>query len=299
MQRIFIVGCPRSGTTLVQAMLARHPAVLTLPETAFFEHLYGHVSWRWGDLDARPPRRRLRQRLGFTRRNARAALQGLHHVDPRAFLPQRWPLRTEKCVNHFVELLDARAQDEGCAVWVEKTPSHLLYINEIEQNVPGARFVHVIRPGEEVLASIADASLHYDNFNAYGIGTVPWARRWNHAVRIHREHAQQPHHHFVFLDDLTRDPQREWRRLCDFLGIDGAAELGVSDNRSIADLRNEPWKRDALSGEPGKAKRKVESLFGPKLHEWLQRQLVSYDELHRSCIGGSQPAERDARYLYR
>lgn len=299
MQRIFIVGCPRSGTTLVQAMIARHPAVLTLPETAFFEHLYGDLAWRWGDFDARPQRRRLRQRLGFTRRQARPALQGLHDVAPRVFLPQRWPLRTESCVNHFVELLDARAQAEGCTAWLEKTPNHLLYIPEIERQLPDARFVHVIRPGEDVLASIADASLRYDGFNAYGVGIVPWSRRWNHAVQIHREHAQQPHHHFVFLDDLTRDPQREWRRLCDFLDIDAAAELGVSDNRAIADLRNEPWKRDALSGEPGKAQPKAESLFGPQLREWLQRQLASYDELHRNCIEGGQQAERGVRYLYR
>ncbi len=36
MQRIFIVGCPRSGTTLLQSVLAAHHDVFSLPETAFF-----------------------------------------------------------------------------------------------------------------------------------------------------------------------------------------------------------------------------------------------------------------------
>ena len=299
MQRIFIVGCPRSGTTLVQAMLARHPAVLTLPETAFFEHLCGDLKWRWGDRDARPQRRRLRQRLGFAHKRARTALETLQHRLSCEAARLSRPLRTESCVRRFVELLDARAQAEGRTAWIEKTPYHLLYIPEIERHVPDARFVHVIRPGEDVLASIMDANLRYEGNNAFGGGTVHWSRRWNRAAQIHREHAQQPHHHFVFLDDLTRDMHGEWRRLCAFLGIDAAAELDASCGQAIADLGDEPWKRDAVSGLPGKARHKADSLFGPQMREWLQRKLTPYEELRRSCRGAEQPAERGVRYLFR
>jgi len=300
MQRIFIVGCPRSGTTLVQAMLARHPAVLTLPETAFFEHLCGDLKWRWGDRDVRPQRRRLRQRLGFARKRAHAALGMLQRrlSNEAARLP--WPLRTESCARRFVDLLDARAHAEGRTAWIEKTPYHLLYIPEIEYHVPNARFVHVIRPGEDVLASIADANLRYENNNAFGGGTVHWSRRWNRAAQIHREHARQPHHHFVFLDDLTRDKHREWLRLCAFLQIDAAAELDASCDQPIADLQSEPWKRDALSGQPGQTRRKAESMFGPQVREWLRRQLTPYEELRRSCKGAERHVERDkVRYLSR
>ncbi|MFK2875865.1 sulfotransferase family protein [Rhodanobacter hydrolyticus] len=298
MQRIFIVGCPRSGTTLVQAMLARHPTILTMPETAFFEHLYGDLAWRWGDLDAKPQRRRLRQHLGFARKQARGALQPLRDIDPDMFALPEWPLRTGSCVRGFIRSLDARAQAEGRTAWVEKTPSHLLYIPEIERHVPDARFVHVIRPGEDVLASITDASLRYAGFNTMGIGLVPWSRRWNRAAQIHARHAQQPHHHFVFLDDLTRDMHHEWRRLCAFLHIDARAKLGASCNQPIADLRNEPWKHDAVSGLPGKAKRKAEGLFGPQMREWLQQQLVPYEELRHSCAGSEQQAECGVSYLF-
>jgi len=34
--RIFLVGCPRSGTTLLQSMLARHDRVFTFPESHLF-----------------------------------------------------------------------------------------------------------------------------------------------------------------------------------------------------------------------------------------------------------------------
>ena len=299
MQRIFIVGCPRSGTTLVQAMLARHPAVLTLPETAFFEHLCGDLRWRWGDRDARPQRRRLRQRLGFAHKRAREALETLQRRLSSEATRRPWPLRTDSCVRRFIDMLDARAQTEGRTAWIEKTPYHLLYIPEIERHVPDARFVHVIRPGEDVLASIADANMRYENNNAFGGGTLHWSRRWNRAAQIHREYAQQPRHHFVFLDDLTRDQQREWRRLCSFLHIDDTAELDASCDQSIADLRNEPWKRDAVSGLPGKARHKAENMFGPQVRDWLHRQLTPYEELRRSCKGGEQQGECSVRYLFR
>ena len=43
MARVFIVGCPRSGTTLLQAMLASHETVYSFPETHFFKKYPGEV----------------------------------------------------------------------------------------------------------------------------------------------------------------------------------------------------------------------------------------------------------------
>lgn len=108
-----------------------------------------------------------------------------------------------------------------------------------------------IRHGEHVLAPIADANLRYENKNAFGGGTVQWSQRWNRAARTHHGYTRQPHHHFVFLDDLTRGMHREWQRLCDFLQRDATTTLGASCNQPIAGLRHEPWKRDAVSGLPG------------------------------------------------
>lgn len=281
MQRTFIVGCPRSGTTIVQAMLARHSSVFTLPETAFFQHLFNDLEWRWGDKDARPFRRRLRHRLGFTRAHGRhifAELQRSLLGDESGALLSHW--HTKTCAKKFIAMLDGVALQSKRTLWVEKTPSHLLYLPEIETHVPDAKIIHVIRRGTDVMASVVDGNLR---FSAFSGDIALWVSRWNRAAQIHRAHIGQANHHFVFLEDLIRDSKGEWARLCGFLGLQPDISLDKACSQMIADVEREPWKHAAVHGVVRDSEHKVEDLFGPKLRHWLQTQLSSYAELREAC----------------
>ncbi len=283
MQRIFIVGCPRSGTTIVQAMLARHPQVLTLPETALFERLYGEVAVRWGDHGA-SSRPRLATQLGFARQNGRRALVRLQRKLGTANASA--PLRRGACAKRFVQLLDDLTIQSGRDSWMEKTPNHLLYIPEIEQHVPEARFVHVVRRGVDVLASIADANLNYDDNHDFGGGTKLWANRWNQAVAIHRHYIGRANHHVVFLEDFVADTAGEWRRLCEALALDPEVLLDRVCQQPVADLADEPWKRQAVRGWLRPPRSKAQALFGPELLSWLSRRLVPLEPLREQCNSG-------------
>ncbi|MBM7127418.1 sulfotransferase [Dyella flava] len=280
MQRTFVVGCPRSGTTIVQAMLARHPQVFTLPETGFFPRLLGGLNYRLGDEGAKQRRRNLARRLGLTRRYGRREFLELQCalLGPEQPL-SRAPWFQDDCVSRFIGMLDNLAVQGGRSMWIEKTPNHLLYLPEIEHYLPEARIIHVIRPGIDVLASITDAELRYDNKSFSG-GLMQWTRRWNRAAEVHRSRIGARNHHFVFLEDLIHNPAEEWQRLCKFLDLATNVELDQTCHQNIADPKAEPWKRDALSGLPQQAESKVESLFGPQLREWLRERLTSYEELY-------------------
>ncbi|GLQ94295.1 sulfotransferase family protein [Dyella acidisoli] len=280
MQRTFVVGCPRSGTTIVQAMLARHPQIFTLPETGFFPRLLGGIDHRFGDEGAKPRRRNLARRLGFTRRYGRREFVELQRsLLGESAAPTRAPWMLDTCVNRFIATLDSLAERAKRTAWIEKTPHHLLYLPEIEHYLPDARFIHVIRPGMDVLASIMDAYLRYDNHSFSG-GLMLWVRRWNRALEIHRSCIGARHHHFVFLEDLVRQPQEEWQRLCAFLELSVDIEIDQICHQHIADPAAEPWKQGALNGLPQQASSKVEQLFGPQLREWLREKLNSYEDLY-------------------
>lgn len=278
MQRIFIVGCPRSGTTLVQAMLGRHPDVFTLPETAFFQELAGDLKWRWGDRDARAKKRRPHHRLGFARNSGRQALRQLQReLLDRDTRPGPIPWRTRGCTRRFVGMLDDLAGRTSCSAWLEKTPNHLLYIPEIESAVPDAYFVHVIRRGLDVIASLTDATLRFGAYQAFDGSVALWTHRWNHAMGIHASHVGRPRHHFVFLEELERDSAAVWQKLCGFLDLPADAVLGSSCGHAVADLGKEPWKHAAVDGMPCQVERKVDELFGPRIKQWLQSYLTPYD----------------------
>lgn len=266
-------------------MLARHPDVYTLPETAFFQHLHADVAWRWGDRHIKPRRRPLRARLGMPRKGVRQLLMSLHYSLCGEHTPHlRAPFSTSACAAKFVSMLDMLADQADCSTWIEKTPNHLLYIPEITASVPDARFIHVVRPGPDVLASLADALLSFDNDLAFGGGSVLWARRWNHAMHIHEAYLGQPNHTLVFLEDLIQRPEREWKRICRFLDLEPDTHLAAACNQSIADLDHEPWKHAAISGLPQKLQPKVDDLFGPKFQCWLQDHLESYDSLRAKSL---------------
>ena len=301
MRRTFVVGCPRSGTTVVQAMLARHPEVFTLPETAFFLRLLGGTAYRWGDRDAKAPRERLARRLGLARRYGRREFLDLQRSLLGTLPPHSHaPWREDTCATRFFEILDNLTERASRSMWIEKTPAHLLYLDDIEHYLPDARFVHVIRPGIDVMASLLDANMRYDASNAFGGDLARWVGRWNRAAEIHRAHIGSPHHHFVFLEDLTRDPDGEWQRLCQFLELPAEARLDEACKQTISYPELEPWKQAALSGQPHQTASKVNEVFGPRLRDWLRHKLVSYEALYaasslafeRSESYGHNPAEK-------
>jgi hypothetical protein len=283
MRRTFVVGCPRSGTTVTQAMLARHPDVYSLPETGFFIELLARVQSRWGDRDTKPQPQRLVHRMGFARHRARHALARLQKQ--LGAPPHSWPgpIRSVDCVRSFIRTLDRVAAHAGRSMWLEKTPYHLLYIPEIQRYVPDARFVHVIRPGIDVMASLIDANIRFTENTAFLGDLGHWVQRWNRAMAIHRSYLGKPGHYVVALEDLVRDPQAEWSRLCRFLDLQPQAPMPQACDQPIADLQSEPWKLGAIGGLPSAPERKAESLFGPRLRQWLLERTGAYDTLYALC----------------
>lgn len=276
MRRIFVVGCPRSGTTLVQAMIGRHPDVFSLRETCFFRTVFGDVELRWGDLGAHTGWRWY-HRAGLARSSGRRLLRELEQSQFPNARRRQVPRRRPACVKRYVEMLDALASGKSRAHWVEKTPDHLLYLDEIATHVPDAKFVHVLRNGMDVIASLTDADMHYQETAGFRGGIVQWANRWNRAMDLHVARLGQPGHYALCLEDLITDPGEEWNRLCGFLDLDPKMELLSRPGCVIADGESEPWKCSAFSGRACRPHSKATDLFGPRSVAWLRTHLSDYE----------------------
>ncbi len=278
----FLVGCPRSGTTFLQAALSKHPDILSLPETAFFERtLPGRVGHLVTGFDRAVAAREQRGREYLrVQRRARRALRAIARDLGRAAVPGLH-LGLSGYVGEFAGMLDAAARDHHCSVWLEKTPNHVFYLDVIQRYLPQARFIHLLRRGEDVVASAIEASLRYAGIGDGNVfcESIPWwVACWNAAVAAHREYAGLDNHCAVFYEDLVRDFDGEYARLCEFIGVAPAQPRDGAVKR-VARLEREPWKQAAVSGRLIPAAQKFEALFGPDTQDWIREQLLSYDDV--------------------
>lgn len=218
MRRFFLVGCPRSGTTLLQSMIARHPAVFTFPETHYFRKIRG----RFGERD-----------LGIVSpRAASRVLDGLvESIDggARPSIP-RWWLGTARYGQAFTETVDHAAASGGAMVWLEKSPIHLHHMSEIERVVPDVRFIHLVRDGRDVVASLFDVC---ERDAARWVpqlipGTLTPSRadlvdaataRWNGDIALTTARVNEPHHRVFRYESLIDNPRDVLTEICAFMGL--------------------------------------------------------------------------------
>ena len=281
MRRIFLVGCPRSGTTVVQAVLASLPGVMSFGETNYLLRLLGQFDrWLRGDPVTE---RKWRKRLRLAKRKTHRVMQ--HSIEsaferaedvPR--LRRHWSGRAY--LREFCRALDLASQAQGCHCWVEKTPDHLAYVDVLAREIPDAHFLHVVRNGEDVLASAIDGQMRYRKHEVFEGGIPHWVERWNRAVGVHVQHAQDARHTVLPFECLFAAPDEVHRLLCNLAGIDEKLVPRQSGNRlHIADLDEEPWKRGSTEGIPRLPKRKFERVFGPDTQLWIRAHLADYRQV--------------------
>ena len=220
--RIFVFGVPRSGTTLVQSLLAAHSATTSFTESHFFDRHLRLLPFTSRPILTRSPEPRLRE---FLAENGEEPPEAARWFTPPS-LPERvlLPLRTRQVTIRLLRVLDELALGRGKTRWIEKTPRHLRYAPFLEEvSGPGTpmTFVHVIRHGLEVVASLHRASRDWER--PYGLETC--VRRWNADVEFSLGRLGAPNDHFLFYEELTAAPDVTARKLFDALGLDWEPEI--------------------------------------------------------------------------
>ena len=206
---VFIVGCPRSGTTLLYSMLVSAGGfAFYRKETHFFA-----VAPRFPDFSSASVRDRFLQEY----------LSGyLGHVPGLTVEPLiRDALTESRTTMEFLpRLMDRITEVQQMERWLEGTPAHVLYMHEIKAAVPDALFVHVIRDGRDCALSTAKhewvAPLGLDRKRRTGVAALYW--EW--MVRAGRAYGRQnpSDYHEVRFEELVGDPQRALERVGRFIG---------------------------------------------------------------------------------
>jgi hypothetical protein len=201
----FIVGSPRSGTTLLRFMLSTHSRLYVPDETGFLPFLRcdpGRL------LDVQETGEVL-QRIGHLNRFWKglvADVAAFHSALPQPRLPY---------------LLDALYRQhclpQRMARWGDKTPLYIRYIPQLLAIFPQAQFIHIIRDGRDAALS---ARAKWGAANRY-MDIYYLLRSWQRSESAGQE-AQRTlpaaQYFALHYEALVTTPETLLRQICDYLG---------------------------------------------------------------------------------
>lgn len=187
---VFIVGMPRSGSSLVEQIIASHPNVFGAGELAEIDNLSNQLSA--SSPEGAPYPRCLAGSLG----------DGM-----------------DRAANAYLDKLDELAGDDQIIRVTDKMPQNFVHLGLIQQLFPNARIIHTMRnPVDTCL------SCYFTNFSSYLPYTydlVQLGRFYNQYLRIMAHWRQVTRLPMLEIqyEDLVNEPETHSRRLIEFCDL--------------------------------------------------------------------------------
>jgi hypothetical protein len=202
---VFVLGCPRSGTTLLRLMMHAHPRIALPPETRFLLTAYRSRN-DFGDLRDESRRRALAAWIVGKRETLFYDL-GLDPADVVEEIAAGPPTLGSVIGTVF----RAYARRFGKPRWGDKRPGYYEYIPELLRMFPEAQIVHLIRDGRDCVASLKE--MPWFTGDIYAAITS-----WTDAVDCGRLPAGS--YFELHYERLVSEPGEQLAALCHFLGED-------------------------------------------------------------------------------
>ena len=198
---VFIVGCPRSGTTLMRLLLNNHPRIAIPDETGIFEILMNRTRLKKALPYRIAPGSRLEKVLGTEIAERFNRLPAFKRIGVR---------------NIVDTLFTIYATSKGKTYWGAKTPHHYRYIPEIRKLFPSATIIFMIRDPRAVVASSKRYAKNNKSFWAsHNIQTA--IDLWKES--IHAAKACKDDLVIVKYEELSSDPSSVIKEICNHLGV--------------------------------------------------------------------------------
>lgn len=218
---VFVVGCPRSGTTWTQLLLEQHPKIASGPESQIFEWYLDPF------LEAWETNGRTRPTTGLY------ALMSAEEFDDllRNFVKDS----LEKFIVHKPD----------AEVLLEKTPWHLRRHETLLRLFPDALILHIIRDPRSVAASLKAAQ--QDGWTpGWSSGKAhDAARLWLRAMDLRTAvAAATPNYREILYEDLVADTPGTLAELFAWIGLEASSDFcdQAAEACRIEKLRNKQTK---------------------------------------------------------
>lgn len=217
---VFIIGNPRSGTTLFRLMVTSHSAIVIPPECGFA--IWWHEKYRdWQSADAISPRAGefvsdllQSKKIETWELNRGKLLEEIQQAAPESYA----------ALVSLVYTAYARPRKPGFRRWGDKNNFHVRHVSALRSMFPDARFIHIIRDGRDVACSyqqLGRAKIDSAYAPKLSSDVAAIATEWKgnvEAVRWAFSLMPQEQRLEIRYEDLVAKSETTLREVCRFLG---------------------------------------------------------------------------------
>ena len=232
---LFVVGVPRSGTTVFSVKLAEATGIAIAPETHFMPEVYAGLK----ELDLSSDEALDRVITKFQSGRWFGDLS----LDPEQIKESFRGAKERGWADLFSTVLQLHARKIGASGWGEKTPGHYLYVETLLDWYSGCRILFVLRDPRAVVAS---------NMRAPFAPSYAWfaARRCEQVWNIYQSVADDPRVLMIRYEDFVADANDVLARLTQTLGI-SEGDLSPLLHGAAADKGKQGWRLQHLQAANG------------------------------------------------
>lgn len=263
---IFIVGCPRSGNTLLGCLLNKHPELFIIFEKKLFSGL--RRKWRAmsDEEGVASIRSFVRQANEFIRQQEVDLSVSFEEFEAQQ---GKRPVDFGNLLDTYMQILMCRFK-ASATVWGDKSPRHTAYLSTVKNTYPQARFVFIYRDPRHTVNSLSKPSFPYASDDPVICAEV--VRQYFQVYREQKKKVSSECVLEVQYERLVQNPERSLQRICEFLEVTFTDRLLEPADRRTRQLFGWPsskaWGRvvPQSSSTPPEDNGYVE----PYLAEWIE-----------------------------
>lgn len=246
---IFIVGMPRTGTTLLERMLGRHSKVASAGELLDFGQLLA------------------------------AATRKAHAANPDCTMPEA-SLRIDFAALGRDYMACAREAAGGSAVFIDKMPVNYIYCGMIRKALPNARILHLVRDPMDSCYAVYKTLFNQAYHFSYDFDELAGYYATYHHTMQHWHEVMPGEILDVHYEDLVTDTEAQARHVLAWCGLDWEdAVLSPADNDRPSTTASAAQVREPVHTRSLQQWRKHEAGLAPLRNRLLAAGIVEAEEV--------------------
>jgi len=207
---VFITGCQRSGTTLLASMLGSHPNYVATPECQFKVNLASFLdSYKQLDKNA------IKLAFDYLNHHFRFLIWDID-LNEKTFFENFLEYNLRSIVEYIVKEYAIQKFNKNPTVWFDHDPESFKYRSIIFKHFPDAKFIHIVRDGRAVAASMF--SLDWGPNNSF-CAARKYKKNINQLLQAESELGSEKMLRIKY-EDLLSSPVETLKLICDWLQIE-------------------------------------------------------------------------------